>query len=161
MDMKAALCGCILLGLSLGVRAQDFNEDVYGSQIDPTHTATPAAATPYEGEKKVFGSRDQRERVVNAPDKPVQIKKLKFGGDQTETTGAFKQSFFDKEVGNVREVKRDADAKKKQSDQMQTTESASPSPKPKAIESPSPTPAETPSPSPRASASAQDRQQRP
>lgn len=155
--IRLLMCAAILLPLLAGAQTIAPAE-VYGSQIDPTRSDPPTAATPYEGEKKsIFSSRDNRERVVNAPEKPAQIKKLKFGTDQTESTGAFKGSLLDKQPDLGAFVRKAEAEKQKELAEPRSDAAASPAPsQPQKADSPTPSPTE--SPSPRPSASVQDRQ---
>ncbi len=121
-------------------------EPVYATDISrPTPSAVPNGS-PDEN-RSIFRSHDNREREVKTQDK-AQIKKLKFGGDQTEEHGRFKGSMIEEEA-DLASFRNALNAAKAKSPEPQ----ASPNQSPDAREKPAPSPTATATASPRPSSS--------
>lgn len=112
------------------------------AESTPEQRKSSAAEEASPGEKrKLFERRDNRERiVVKESNKPAELKKLKYGADQSEGSGRFKGSMLEEETDLAHFKKAIEDHKAAQG-------GASPA----AVDKTSPTPTPTASPRPSAS----------
>jgi hypothetical protein len=156
MKWTMALCFCLAVLLTRNLRAQEVAPGVvYHNEAVPNRTPPPDdAATPIDqegdGKKSMFRRHDNRERVVEKKsEKPAEIKKLKYGGDQSEGSGRFKGSMLEEEadVANYKKALAEARAARVAAAQASVT----PSPTPLGKSAPSPSPSATASPRPSAS----------
>ncbi|MEY2545127.1 MAG: hypothetical protein QOG48_244 [Verrucomicrobiota bacterium] len=138
MKAKIVIFLCVLAGGPTVVFAQASAGEIYHSDVARKAPSPNESGTPDE-KKSIFRSHDNRERVVKEPDKPVQVKKLKYGSDQTEEGGRFKGSMLEEE-GDLSRFKKAV-----------TESKNSPAPKASPAEKPSPTPSPTASARPSAS----------